>query len=106
MIRKAHTKVDIRKYTSTEGDGGQLQKTWDIRYHDVPMRIVPLSSREATFFYERFKIFADFKGFILYKVAIDPQDRIYFGTRRFQILKIDNWDEQKKCLRIMMTEMT
>ena len=106
IIRKAGTKIDIKYLSTTTGAGGKLVKTWVARYEDVPFRFEALRPEDEALFYDREKVTNRFAGRMKYKANISTRDRVYYGTREFDIKKIDNWDEQNLWLRIILEEIT
>ena len=108
IIRKAGTKCDIKYESTSVGDGGKLIKTWVTRYEQVPMRIerVILRTAEEMLLYDREKVSPKFIMRMEYKSGITTRDRIYYGTREFEIKEVHNWDEQNLWLRIVAEEIT
>jgi len=106
MVRGARTKVDIRYESTTLGAGGQLVSTaWPMRYHNVPGRLQPLRSTPEFLKFDKQTVYPDYELYIEYRPGILTTDRVHYGERVFLILKVDNWDEQGRHLRIAMTEM-
>jgi SPP1 family predicted phage head-tail adaptor len=105
MIRKAHTKCDIKSLSTSKGAGGKLTKTWSMRYHDVPCRMNAEMSQAEILRYQKASIFPDFIMYTLYRSGIEITDRVIFKSRTFDIKKIDDWDEQQKYLKLALKEI-
>jgi len=105
MIGKERTRVDIKYEDATVGTGGQLTKTWKMRYKGVPARIVAQRGQTEAIEFDRQTVFADYDMYIEYRSGILLTDRVVFEARTFQVVKVDNWDEAKRYLRISLVEV-
>ena len=105
MIGKERTRIDIKYEDATVGTGGQLAKAWKMRYKGVPARFVANRSQKESFQFDRQTVFADYDMYIEYRSGIMLTDRVVFEARTFQVVKVDNWDEAKRYLRISLVEV-
>jgi len=105
IIKKAGTKCTFKYQDDTVVAGGQLAKLWIVRYTNVPCRINEPAIKKELLYYDKAKVFAQLIFYILIKIDIKHTDRVYFGTRIFDIKKIDNWDEQNLYQRISVQEI-
>jgi len=108
IIKSAGTRCDIKYYAKSTTAGSQITKTWKIRHNNVPCRVntAKAASKSEMLYYDAAKVFADFIMYIPYRAGITNHDRVYIGSRIFNIKKIDNWDFQNLYLRIAMKEET
>ena len=104
IIRKAHTKCDIKSLSTTQGAGGRLTKAWAMRYHGISCRFNAKISQAEILYYQKASVFPDFIMYIIYRSGIVETDKIVFSGRTFDIKKIDNWDEKGKYLKIALVE--
>lgn len=106
MTKRERTRVDIKYEEQVTAAGGQLVRTWRMRYKGVPARVVANRPQKGSFEFGRQTVFADYDVFIEYRAGIVLTDRVVFDGRTFQIVKVDNWDEARRYLRISLVEVT
>jgi len=106
VMRKAHTKVDIKWEDETKGAGLQLTKVWRMRYHDVMVRFVSLKTRKEILYFDRQKVFAEFGIEMDYRPNITTRDRVHYKGRIFFIKMITNFAETNEMLLIALEEKT
>lgn len=106
IIRKAHTKGDIKYISEAIGAGRQLTKTWLMRYHNVSGRLVAMTRHLEILYFDRQKTFAEFVWMMQYKPGITIRDRFYFKGRTYLVKLITNWDEQRRYLFLAISEVT
>jgi len=104
IMRKSHIKGDIKYLSVVKGAGGQLTKTWKMRYHDVMGRIESRKGKMEGLVFDKQTLFAEFLWQIPYKAGILTTDRVFILGRTFAIKHIRDWDEQKEHLVLALEE--
>lgn len=109
IILSAKTRGDIKYHSKVVGAGSQLTKTWKIRHNNVPLRLNAISSSGADkemLYYDAAKVFADFVMYCPFREGVSNHDRVYIGSRIFNVKKVDDWDLQGLYLKIALLEET
>jgi len=95
-------KVEIHSYTELENDFSETVKSW-VKLHDAYASILPLKATEK-FVSKRTKSEVTHKVLLRYIPNINPNMRIVFGSRVFEIDSVLNIREENKILQIIATE--
>jgi len=108
IIQAANTRCDFKYHSKVTGVGARLTKTWKMRHNNVPCRLNAMSSlsQKETLYYDAAKVFADFILYCPFRAGISNHDRVYIGSRVFNVKKVDDWDLQSLYLKIAILEET
>jgi len=106
MINKAGTKCKVLYLSSVAGAGGQLTKTWVVRYNNLPIRFNPKPKVNEALYFDTQKAFPVTTAYVLYKAGIIKRDRVKFKAKTYDIKMIENWDEQNLYLILSLQEIT
>jgi len=97
--------VDIKRKVSTpDGQGGQTS-TWSVIHKRVPCRFQALTSKEAMLTYDKAAVFANYYVHMEHLSNIAEGDRIYLGTRKFEIKLVQDYAEIGKYLKLAVLEI-
>lgn len=96
--------VDIKRSTpNPDGQGGSGNLTWATIYRRIPCRFNALTTNELAFIYDKQMVTANYVVY-LEPADIRENDRLYLGSRIFDVKLIMNWDESDKYMKIAVLE--
>ena len=98
--------VDIKRKTqSADGQGGYTS-TWATvtNGQSVKCRFYPLTSKEAMLHYDKASVLANYFVYLEYFAGLREGDRLYLGTRIFEVKLVIDWDESNKYMKIAAME--
>lgn len=96
--------VDIKRKTQTSDLQGGYTSTWATIHQSVKCRFYPLSSKEAMLSYNKASVFANYFIYLEYISGLAEGDRVYLGTRIFEIKLVIDWDETNKYMKLAAME--
>ena len=97
-------RISIQSVGSTVDDYGDLSNSWSTDA-TVWARISPISGNEE-------KIASQLTGVethrirIRYRSGVTAHNRVLFGSRTFEIVSANNWDERNVFIEILAKEVT
>jgi SPP1 family predicted phage head-tail adaptor len=97
-------RVTLQSVGSTYDDYGDLSDSWSTDA-SVWAAIVPVSGQETDIAGELSGVVTH-KIKIRYKASVNPQNRITFDDRTFQIESVRNWQERNIYLELLCKEVT
>jgi predicted nucleotidyltransferase len=96
--------VTVARVTKTPDDFGSWTESEDDLIVDLPFRLQALSGSERQL-YGKLQVEANYKGFCLPQTEeIREADVIYYGTRKFDVLFVDDWNLEGRYLRLFLRE--
>ncbi len=98
-------RVKVSFYTEAEDDYGGITHAWTTRYPSLKCRIQAMTGSEQVL-YASEKTVVTHKLFCEGNKTIATKDRIFFGTREFNVVLVRNIDELSHHLEIEMIETT
>jgi hypothetical protein len=104
IIKAAHQRVDIRYESSQVVTGGQLQTVWKNRHANVAVRLNANIAQAESSKFDRQTVVAEYTMYLEFLPGIVQTDKVVWGTRTFEIRKIDNYDELGQYLRLSLEE--
>lgn len=97
--------VDIYRKTDTADGQGGYTSTWAAIHSRKKCRFQALTSKDAMLTYDKAAVFANYYVHIEHLSDIAEGDRIYLGTRMFEIKLIQDYAEIGKYLKIAVLEI-
>ena len=98
--------VTIKHPTVTRDNlGGEGSTTWAILYTRVPCRFESKTEKLGAIAYDKDAVFPDYFVYLEWRSGIKEGDRIYLGSREFEIKLIENWSEQEKYMMLAVVEL-
>jgi len=97
--------VDIKRRVQTADGQGGYTTAWSVIHRRVPCRFHALTSKEAVLTYDKAAIFANYYVHMEHLSDIAEGDRIYLGTRKFEVKLVQDWDEVGKYLKLAVLEI-
>lgn len=97
--------VDIYRKTDTADGQGGYTSTWAAIHSRKKCRFQALGSKESMLTYDKAAVFANYYVHMEHIAGLAEGDRIYLGTRTFDIKLIQDWDEVGKYLKLAVLEI-
>jgi len=98
--------VTIKRPTVTRDDlGGEGSTAYATLYARVPCRFESKTEKLGAIAYDKDAVFPDYFVYLEYRSGIKEGDRIYLGSREFEIKLIENWSEQGKYMMLAVVEL-
>ena len=100
------SKITIKRPTRVVDDiGGEGSTTYATLYSNVPCRFETLAKKLEIIAYDKTAVYPDYYIYLEYRSGIRETDRIFLGSREFEIKLIEDWSEQGKYLMLAVTEI-
>ena len=97
--------VDIYRKTDTADGQGGYTSAWAAIHSGKKCRFQALTSKEAVLTYDKTAIFANYYVHMEHISGLAEGDRIYLGTRKFEVKLVQDWDEVGKYLKLAVLEI-
>ena len=97
--------VDIKRKVQTADGQGGYTTAWSVIHRRVPCRFQALTSKEAMLTYDKAAVFANYYVHVEHLSDVAEGDRLYLGTRTFDIKLVQDWDEVGKYLKLAVLEI-
>jgi head-tail adaptor len=97
--------VNIQRETQTADGQGGYTSAWTVLHYRIKCRFQALGSKEAMLTYDKATVFANYFVFMEHLSDIAEGDRLYLGTRAFDVKLIQDWDEVSKYLKLAVLEI-
>lgn len=97
--------VDVYRKTQTDDGQGGYTSTWAAIYTSKKCRFQALTSKEAVLTYDKATVFANYYIHMEHLSNIAEGDRIYLGTRTFEIKLVQDYAEIGKYLKLAVLEI-
>ena len=85
--------------------GGEGSTTYAVLYTNVPCRFESLTKKLEIIAYNKDADFPDYYVYLEYRSGIKEGDRLYLGSKEFEIKLIEDWSEQGKYLMLAVVEL-
>ena len=95
--------VDVKRLTKAADNQGGYTSTWTTIYRRIPCRFNALTTNELAFTYDKQQVTANYAVY-LEPLDVREGDRLYFGSRVFDVKLIMNWDESNKYMKFAVME--
>ena len=95
--------VDIKRQTLAADNQGGYTSTWATIYRRIPCRFNALATNELAFTYDKQVVTANYAVY-LEPLDVREGDRLYLGSRIFDVKLIMNWDEANKYTKLAVLE--
>ena len=101
------SKCTIKQETlgAADGMGGYGVSTWSTLYKRVPCRYETLPGEQEVFAYGKKVTYPREFIYLEYRTGIKEGQRIFLGSREFEIKLVESWSEKKKYLQLSVTEI-
>lgn len=93
-----------RKTQAADGQGG-YNPTWAVVHYRVKCRFQALTSKEAILTYDKAIVFANYYVHMEHISDIAEGDRLYLGTRIFEVKLVQDYAEISKYLKLAVLEI-
>lgn len=90
---------------TTDTMGGAGTPTWTAIHSNVKCRFNPIQGRDTIFLYDKKTVWASHYVYLEYLSDIKEGDRLYLGTRVFEIKMIVDWDEKNDKMKLSAVEI-
>jgi SPP1 family predicted phage head-tail adaptor len=97
--------VDIYRKTDTADGQGGYTSTWAAVHSRKRARFQALGSKEAMLTYDKATVFANYFVYMEHITGVTEGDRVYLGTRKFDIKLVQDWDETSEYLKLAVLEI-
>ena len=97
--------VDIKRKVQTADGQGGYTTAWSVIHRRVPCRFQALTSKEAMLTYDKATVFANYYVHMEHLSDVAEGDRLYLGTRAFDIKLVQNYAEVGKYLKLAVLEI-
>ena len=94
----------LQRMTMTSDGAGGRAEAWTTIYSNMPCRIQPMGGSERSI-YRTEGVEATDKIFVQPDYTFTEKDRIYFGTRIFELLLVRNIDEMNHHQELVAREL-
>ena len=99
-------KIDIKRLSYTTDDiGGQGTPVYSVLYTNVRCRFESLPKKLEIQAYDQTAVFPDYKVYLEGHSGIIEGDRIFLGSKEFEIKLIEDWSEQGKYMTFHVVEI-
>ena len=85
--------------------GGESSTTNAILYTNVACRFETLTRKLEVIAYNKDAVYPDYYVYMEWRSGIKEGDRLYLGSREFEIKLIEDWSEQGKYLMLAVVEL-
>jgi len=85
--------------------GGQQTATWTAIHSNIKCRFNPILGRDMVYLDDKKTVWASHYVFLKYLSDIKEGDRVYLGTRVFEIKMIVDWDENNDKMKLAVVEI-
>ena len=100
------SQVDIKRLSYiTDPLGGQSTPVYSILHANVRCRFESLPKKLEIQAYDQSAIFPDYKVYLNAVSGIKEGDRIFLGSKEFEIKLIENWSERGKYMTLHVSEL-
>lgn len=99
------SKVNIQRKTQTADGQGGYTTTWAVVLRNVPCRFQALTSKEAALTYDKAAVFANYFVHMEHTTSVAEGDRLYLGTRVFEVKMVVDYAEMGKYLKLAVLEI-
>jgi head-tail adaptor len=100
-----NSKVNVQRKTEAADGQGGYTTTWAVILRNEPCRFQTLTSREAALTYDKAAVFANFFVYMAHSTSVAEGDRLYLGTRAFEVKLVMDWDETADYLKLAVIEI-
>jgi head-tail adaptor len=100
-----NTTVDIYRKTQTADGQGGYTAAWSTIHTSKKCRFQALTSKEAVLTYDKTIVFANYFVYMEHLINLAEGDRVYLGSRTFDVKLIEDWDEVGKYLKLAVLEI-
>lgn len=97
--------VDIKRKTQTADGQGGYTTAWAVIHKRVPCRFQALASKEAILTYDKAAVFANYYIHMEHLSDIAEGDRVFLGTRTFDVKMVVDYAEVGKYLKLAVIEI-
>ena len=98
--------ITIKRPTKVINDlGGEGSTTYAVLYTNVPCRFDSQTKKLEIIAYNKDAVFPDYFVYLEYRSGIREGDRLYLGSREFEIKLIEDWSERGKYLMLAVVEL-
>jgi len=98
--------ISIKRPSKVVDDiGGEGSTTYAVLYTNVPCRFETLTRKLEVIAYNKDAVYPDYYVYLEHRSGIKEGDRIYLGSREFEIKLIEDWSEQGKYLMLAVVEL-
>ena len=100
------SQIDIKRLSYTTDDiGGQGTPAYAVLYTNVKCRFESLPKKLEIKAYDQTAIFPDYKVYLESHSGIIEGDRVFLGSKEFEIKLIEDWSEQGKYMTFHVAEI-
>ena len=96
--------VNVQRKTETADGQGGYTTTWAVLHRNVPCRFQALTSRELILSYDKASVFANYYVHLEHRDVAEG-DRLYLGTRAFDVKMVIDYAELGKYLKLAVLEI-
>ena len=98
--------ITIKHPTKALNDlGGEGSTTYAVLYTNVPCRFDSQTKKLEIIAYNKDAVFPDYFVYLEYRSGIKEGDRLYLGSKEFEIKLIEDWSEQGEYLMLAVVEL-
>jgi len=99
--------VKIRDFIkgAPDGAGGYLPSTWTTTYKRVKGALVLIPKGEEIFKYSKVDVFAEVFWYMEYLSGVKESQRIYWGSRVYDIKLVLPWREKGRFMKLACVEI-
>lgn len=99
--------ASIKDFTkgASDGMGGYLPDTWTSIHKKVKFAIVLIPKEEQIIQYDKANVFAEFFIYLEYLSGIKEGQRVYWGSRVFEIKLVLPWREKGRFMKLACVEV-
>jgi SPP1 family predicted phage head-tail adaptor len=100
-----NSKVNIKRKTQAADGQGGYTTTWAVVHYRVKCRFQALTSKEAMLSYDKAAVFANYYVHMEHISDVAEGDRLYLGTRAFEVKMVIDYAEVGKYLKLAVLEI-
>lgn len=88
-----------------DGMGGFLPSSWTTIYKRIKGAVVLIPKKEQIFQYDKIDVFAEFFWYMEYLSGVKETQRIYWGSRVYNIKLVLPWREKGRFMKLACVEI-
>jgi len=98
-------KIKSETAGASDGMGGTLPSTWNIIYKQIKAAIVLIPKEAQIIQYDKLNVFAEFYVYLEALSGIKEGQRVYYGSRTFEIKLVLPWREKGRFMKLACVEI-
>ena len=99
--------VKIKDFTKgvADGAGGYLPSTWTTIYKRIKAAVVLIPKGKEIIQYSKVDVFAEFYWYMEYLSGVKETQRIYWGSKVYEIKLVLPWREKGRFMKLACVEL-